>query len=56
VRVEGTPAAVRVTTSDGDTISNILLAFDQAFNIKYRATISLDARRASATYLGSFGK
>jgi hypothetical protein len=51
VHVEGSPAAVRVTTSR-DTISDVLLALAATFNVQYRATIPLDAA-ADATYSGS---
>jgi hypothetical protein len=54
VGIEGTPAAVRVTTSDGDTISSTLSRFAETFNIKYRTTVPLDAPKPGATYLGSF--
>jgi hypothetical protein len=52
VHVEGTPAAVRVTTSQ-DSISDVLLAFAAPFKVKYRSAIPLDAA-ANATYSGSF--
>jgi hypothetical protein len=54
VYVEGSPAAVRVTTSQ-DTISDVLSAFAVTFNVKYRTEIPLDAA-ANATYSGSFGQ
>jgi len=53
VHVEGTPAAVRVTTSQ-DTIADVLSAF-ASFNVKYRSAVPLDAA-ANASYSGSFGQ
>jgi len=52
VHVEGSPAAVRITTSR-DTISNVLSALAATFNVQYRAAIPLDAA-AESTYSGSF--
>jgi hypothetical protein len=52
VHVEGSPAAVRVTTSR-DTISNVLSALAVTFNAQYRTSIPLDTA-ADATYSGSF--
>src|SRR3954451_4279307 len=54
VHVEGTPAAVRVTTSQ-DTIADVLSAFASPFNVKYRSAVPLDAA-ANASYSGSFGQ
>jgi hypothetical protein len=54
VQVEGSPAAVRVTTSE-DAISDVLVAFAKTFNVQYRTAIPLDAA-ANATYSGSFGQ
>ena len=54
VQIEGTPAAVRVTTSQ-DTISDVLSAFAAPFKVKYRSAVPLDAA-ANATYSGSFGQ
>jgi hypothetical protein len=54
VQVEGNPAAVRVTTSQ-DTISDVLSAFAEPFNVKYRTAVPLDAA-AHGTYSGSFGQ
>ena len=51
VHVEGSPAAVLVTTSK-DKISDVFLAFAETFNVKYRTEIPLDAA-ANATYSGS---
>ena len=51
VYVEGSPAAVRVTTSR-DTISDVLSALAATFNVQHRTTIPLDAV-ADATYSGS---
>ena len=52
VHVEGSPAAVSVTTSR-DTISDVLSALAARFNVQYRAAIPLDTA-ADATYSGSF--
>ena len=54
VHVEGSPSAVRVTTSQ-DAVSHVLSAFSATFNVRYRTAIPLDAR-ALATYSGSFGQ
>jgi len=54
VRVEGSPAAVRVTTNQ-DRISDVLAAFDATFKVKHRSSIPLDAA-AHASYTGSFGQ
>jgi len=54
VHVEGTPAAVRVTTSQ-DTIADVLSAFASPFNVKYRSAVPLNAA-ANASYSGSFGQ
>ena len=54
VHIEGSPAAVRVTTSQ-DTISDVLSALAAAFKIKHRSSIPLDAA-ANASYTGSFGQ
>ena len=51
VHLEGSPAAVRVTTSD-DKISDVLSAFAATFKVKYRTAIALDAN-AGAAYAGS---
>lgn len=51
VQIEGSPAAVRVTTSH-DTISDVLSAFAATFKVKYRAEIVLDSV-AGAAYSGS---
>src|SRR5438094_298733 len=40
VQVEGTPAAVRVTTNQ-ETIADVLSAFAATFNVKYRTAIPL---------------
>jgi hypothetical protein len=56
VHVNGSPASVRVTTSEEDTISEVLSAFAAAFNVRYRTAISLDATTGNAIYLGSFGQ
>ena len=52
VRVEGSPAVVRVTTSR-DTISDVLSALAATFNVQYRTAIPLNAA-AGAIYSGSF--
>ena len=52
VHVEGSPAAVRVTTN-GDKIADVLSALAATFKVPYRTAISLDAA-ADATYSGSF--
>jgi hypothetical protein len=54
VHVEGSPSAVRITTSQ-DAIADVLSAVATAFNVRYRTAIPLDAA-ASATYSGSFGQ
>jgi hypothetical protein len=54
VRVQGSPAAMRVTTSQ-DAISDVLAAIATTFNVQYRTSIPLDAL-ASVTYSGSFGQ
>ena len=54
VRVEGSPVAVRVTTSQ-DTIADVLSAFATTFKVKYRTSIPLDAA-ANGIYTGSFGQ
>ena len=51
VQIEGSPAAVRVTTSH-DAISAVLSAFAATFKVKYRTEIALDAV-AGDTYSGS---
>jgi hypothetical protein len=52
VHVEGSPPAVRVTTSR-DTISDVLSALAATFKVQYRTAIPLNAA-ADATYSGSF--
>jgi hypothetical protein len=54
VQVEGSPAAIRVTTSQ-DAISDVLSAFAATFNLQYRTAIPLDAA-ANASYSGSFAQ
>jgi hypothetical protein len=54
VHIDGTPAAVRVTTSR-DSIADVLAALSAAFKIKYRSAIRLDAP-AAANYAGSFSQ
>jgi hypothetical protein len=54
VHVEGSPAAVRITTSQ-DALSDVLSAVAATFNVRYRTAIPLNAA-ANATYSGSFGQ
>ena len=54
VHVEGSPAAVRITTSQ-DAIADVLSAVAATFNVGYRTAIPLDAP-ANAAYAGSFGQ
>jgi hypothetical protein len=54
VHVEGSPAAVRITTSQ-DAIADVLSAVAATFNVGYRSAIPLDAP-ANAAYSGSFGQ
>ncbi len=54
VHVEGSPAAVRVTT-DRAAISDVLAAIAKDFNVSYRTSIPLDAA-ADATYAGTVGQ
>src|SRR4051794_40201092 len=54
VHVEGTPAAVRINTSQ-DTIADVLSAFASPFNLKYRSAVPLDAA-ANTSYSGSLGQ
>lgn len=54
VRVEGSPAAVRVTTNH-DTIADVLSAFAATFDVEYRSAIPL-AATADATYSGSLAQ
>jgi hypothetical protein len=51
VHIEGSPAAVRVTT-DQDAIADVLAAFAATFKVKYRTAVRLDAI-AGAAYSGS---
>ena len=51
VHVDGSPAAVRVTTSQ-DAISDVLSAIAANFNVRYRSAIPLDAA-ANVSYSGS---
>ena len=51
VHVEGSPAAVRVSTSR-DRVSDVLSALAATFNVQYRTAIPLDGA-ADATYSGS---
>lgn len=50
VRVEGEPAAVRITTSR-ESIGDVLAALNVAFNLRHRSAIDLDAA-ANPTYAG----
>jgi hypothetical protein len=52
VHIEGSPSAVRITTSR-DTISDVLSALAATFKVRYRTAIPLSAP-ADATYSGSF--
>ena len=54
VQIEGSPAAVRVTTGR-DAIADVLSAFAAAFNVRYRTSVALDAT-ANAFYAGSLGQ
>jgi hypothetical protein len=54
VKIEGSLAAVRVTT-DQEAISDVLSAFGDAFDVRYRSAIALDAAAGTA-YSGSFGQ
>jgi hypothetical protein len=54
VLVEGTPAAVRITTEQA-AISDVLAAVTGNFNAKYRSAVPLDAP-AGAAYAGSFAQ
>jgi hypothetical protein len=54
VRIDGTAAAVRVTTSR-DSIADVLTAFAPDFKLRYRAAVPLDAA-ANAVYAGSLGE
>jgi hypothetical protein len=54
VKIEGSLAAVRVTT-DQEAISEVLSAFGDAFDVRYRTVIALDAA-ADTAYSGSFGQ
>jgi hypothetical protein len=54
VRVEGSPAAVRVTTNH-DTIADVLSAFAATFDVKYRSAVPLGAT-ADAIYSGSLAQ
>jgi hypothetical protein len=50
VHVEGSPAAVRITTSR-DSIGDVLSALGVAFDLRHRSAIGLDAA-ANPTYAG----
>ena len=54
VHVEGTVAAVRVTTNK-DAIPDVLSAFGDAFNVRYRTAVPLDGN-ASSAYSGSLAQ
>jgi hypothetical protein len=51
VRVEGTAAAVQVTT-DKDAIPDVLSAFETPFNLRYHTSVPLDGN-VSGIYSGS---
>lgn len=54
VRIEGNPAALRVTT-DRDAVADVLSAFAATFNVQVRSAVALDAP-AHAIYSGTFGQ
>jgi hypothetical protein len=54
VRIEGTAAAVRVTTNK-DAIPDVLSALGKAFNVRYRTSVPLDGN-AGSTYSGSLAQ
>lgn len=54
VLVEGTPAALRITTNQ-HAIADVLSALAANFNVKFRTAVRLDAT-AGANYAGSFGQ
>jgi hypothetical protein len=54
VRVEGDPAALRLTSS-GDALSEILSAFGASFSIRYRSSVPLN-EVISGTYTGSLSQ
>ncbi len=54
VTVEGTPAALRVTT-ESDAIADVMAALVKSFNVRYRSAIRLEGA-ASAAYSGSLGE
>jgi hypothetical protein len=51
VHVDGSPAAVRITTNQ-DVVSDVLLALAATFNVRYRTAVPLDAA-ANTAYSGS---
>jgi hypothetical protein len=51
IHVEGTPAAVRVTT-DKDAIPDVLSAFETPFNLRYHTSVPLNGN-VSSVYSGS---
>ncbi len=54
VHVEGSPAAVSITTSR-DSIGDVLSALDVAFHLQHRSAIALDAV-ANPTYSGPIAR
>ena len=50
VRIDGNPAAVRITTHQ-DSIGNVLTALRMRFNVQHRSAIALDMP-ANPTYAG----
>jgi len=52
VHVEGSPAAVRITTNQ-DAISDVLSAITATFHVRYRTAVPL-TETANANYSGSF--
>ena len=51
VRIEGTPAALQVTTRQ-DAVADVLAALAANLDVKYRSAVPLD-RAANAAYTGS---
>jgi hypothetical protein len=51
VRIEGTPAALQVTTGQ-DAVADVLAALATNLGVKYRTSVPLD-RAANAAYTGS---
>jgi len=51
VRIEGTPAALQITTRQ-DAVADVLAALATTLDVKYRSAVPLD-RAANAAYTGS---